>query len=122
MFIKQFIQTYKKVRLEYKNYLQEQREKKALLSAKSDFSLLEKLIQAVNKSPDLRVEVRLEDGTVLLLKTYKAPERKTASQLIMVPQEFGKYSTTQMARLVERRLFNKSRRKQNYGSVKRTSK
>lgn len=84
MFIKQFIQTYKKVRLEYKNYLQEQREKKALLSAKSDFSLLEKLIQAVNKSPDLRVEVRLEDGTVLLLKTYKAPERKTASQLMFL--------------------------------------
>lgn len=82
MFIKQFIQTYKKARLEYKNHLQQQREKKALLSSKSDFSLLEKLIQAVNKSPDLRVEVRLEDGTVLLLKTYKAPERKTASQLI----------------------------------------
>lgn len=49
MFIKQFISTFKKVRLEYKIYLQEQREKKALLSAKSDFSLLEKLIQAVNK-------------------------------------------------------------------------
>lgn len=111
MFIKQFISTFKKVRLEYKIYLQEQREKKALLSAKSDFSLLEKLIQAVNKSPDLRVEVRLEDGTVLLLKTYKAPERKTASQLIMVHQGFGKYSTTQMARLVERKLFNKSRRR-----------
>lgn len=44
MFIKQFISTFKKVRLEYKNYLQQQREKKALLSAKSDFSLLEKLI------------------------------------------------------------------------------
>ena len=31
MFIKQFISTFKKVRLEYKIYLQEQREKKALL-------------------------------------------------------------------------------------------
>lgn len=32
MFIKQFISTFKKVRLEYKIHLQEQREKRALLS------------------------------------------------------------------------------------------
>ena len=48
MFIKQFISTFKKVRLENKIYLQQQREKKALLSAKSDFSLLEKLIRHFN--------------------------------------------------------------------------
>lgn len=34
MFIKQFIQTYKKVRLEYKIHLQEQREKKAKIETR----------------------------------------------------------------------------------------
>ena len=82
MFIKQFISTFKKVRQEYKEELQLQKEKKALLSAHSDWHLLEQLFQAVNTNPDLRVEVRLEDGTVLLLKTYRQPERRTASQLI----------------------------------------
>lgn len=70
------------VRTEYKELVQLEKEKTQLLSSKSDWSLLEKLIQGVNTNPDLRVEVHLYDGTTLLLKTYKAPEKKTASQLI----------------------------------------
>ena len=48
--------------------------KRQLLSRKTDFHLLEELIQEVNENPDLRIEVRLSDGTVLLLKTYHKTE------------------------------------------------
>ena len=48
--------------------------KRQLLSRKTDFHLLEQLIQDVNENPDLRIEVRLADGTVLLLKTYHKVE------------------------------------------------
>ena len=48
--------------------------KRQLLSRKTDFHLLEQLIQDVNENPDLRIEVRLTDGTVLLLKTYHKVE------------------------------------------------
>ena len=48
--------------------------KRQLLSRKTDFHLLEELIQDVNENPDLRIEVRLTDGTVLLLKTYHKTE------------------------------------------------
>ena len=48
--------------------------KRQLLSRKTDFHLLEQLIQDVNENPDLRIEVRLTDGTVLLLKTYHKTE------------------------------------------------
>ena len=48
--------------------------KRQLLSRKTDFHLLEQLIQDVNENPDLRIEVRLADGTVLLLKTYHKAE------------------------------------------------
>jgi hypothetical protein len=48
--------------------------KRQLLSRKTDFHLLEQLIQDVNENPDLRIEVRLNDGTVLLLKTYHKTE------------------------------------------------
>ena len=48
--------------------------KRQLLSRKTDFHLLEQLIQDVNENPDLRIEVRLNDGTVLLLKTYHKVE------------------------------------------------
>ena len=48
--------------------------KRQLLSRKTDFHLLEELIQNVNENPDLRIEVRLSDGTVLLLKTNHKTE------------------------------------------------
>jgi 16S rRNA (cytosine967-C5)-methyltransferase len=38
--------------------------KRQLLSRKTDFHLLEQLIQDVNENPDLRIEVRLNDATV----------------------------------------------------------
>ncbi len=51
----------------------ESQAKKALLSAKTDFSFLETLIQKCNDNPNLRINVTLRDGTTLALSTYKQP-------------------------------------------------
>ena len=58
----------------YKEKKKEEKLKKKLLSKKSDWHLLEQLIQKTNENPDLRIEVRLTDGTVLLLRTYHKTE------------------------------------------------
>ena len=58
----------------YKQKKKEEKLKKKLLGKKSDWHLLEQLIQKCNDNPDLRIEVRLNDGTVLLLKTYHKAE------------------------------------------------
>ena len=58
----------------YKQKKAEEKLKRKLLNKKSDFHLLEQLIQKCNENPDLRIEVRLTDGTVLLLKTYHKTE------------------------------------------------
>ena len=58
----------------YKQKKREEKLKKKLLGKKGDWHLLEQLIQKCNDNPDLRIEVRLNDGTVLLLKTYHKVE------------------------------------------------
>ena len=70
---------FKEARNYYKQLKNEEKNKKKLLSAKTDFYLLEELIQKINDNPDLRIEVFLTDGTRLLLKTY---QKKEVSQLI----------------------------------------
>lgn len=56
--------------------LKEKADKEALLSAKSDFTMLESLIQKCNANPDLKVEVRLKDGTVIFLKSYHEEKKR----------------------------------------------
>ncbi|MCQ2587939.1 MAG: hypothetical protein MJ174_07475 [Treponema sp.] len=63
----------------YKELKAEDKNKKKLLSSKSDFNMLEQLIQKVNDNPNLRIEVFLNDGTRLILKNYV---KKETSQLI----------------------------------------
>ena len=58
----------------YREKKAEEKLKRKLLNKKSDFHLLEQLIQKCNENPDLRIEVRMSDGTVLLLKTYHKTE------------------------------------------------
>jgi hypothetical protein len=65
---------FKEARDFYKQKKREEKLKKKLLGKKSDWNLLEQLIQKCNDNPDLRIEVRLNDGTVLLLKTYHKVE------------------------------------------------
>lgn len=59
----------------YKELKEEEKNKRKLLSAKTDFHMLEELIQKVNENPYLRIEVRLKDGTSMLLKTYLKDNR-----------------------------------------------
>jgi hypothetical protein len=66
--LKESIRYYKELKAEDKN-------KRKLLSAKTDFHMLEELIQKVNENPYLRIEVRLKDGTSMLLKTYLKDNR-----------------------------------------------
>lgn len=65
---------FREARQFYKEKKREEKLKKKLLSHKTDFHLLEQLVQKCNENPDLRIEVRLNDGTVLLLKTYHKVE------------------------------------------------
>lgn len=65
---------FKEARQFYKEKKREEKLKKKLLGKKSDWHLLEQLVQKCNDNPDLRIEVRLTDGTVLLLKTYHKVE------------------------------------------------
>ena len=65
---------FKEARQFYKEKKREEKLKKKLLGKKSDWHLLEQLVQKCNENPDLRIEVRLNDGTVLLLKTYHKVE------------------------------------------------
>lgn len=66
--LKESIRYYKELKAEEKN-------KRKLISAKTDFHMLEELIQKVNENPYLRIEVRLKDGTSMLLKTYLKDNR-----------------------------------------------
>ena len=65
---------FKEARQFYKEKKREEKLKKKLLGKKSDWLLLEQLVQKCNENPDLRFVVRLNDGTVLLLKTYHKVE------------------------------------------------
>lgn len=60
----------------YKDKKIEERQKRKLLSSKSDYHLLEQMIQRVNENPELRVEIFLNDGTRILLKTYEEKLQK----------------------------------------------
>lgn len=65
-----------KLNEEKKRLLSEKQMKEQFLSSKSDWSLLEKLVQQINLQPDLKIEVHLNDGTVLYLRCYDDNENK----------------------------------------------
>ncbi len=60
----------------YKEKKLEEKQKKELLNAKTDFSLLERLIVKCNNNPNLKVVVKLLDGTRLELTTYEPKKTK----------------------------------------------
>ena len=63
----------------YKIYIQNELEKKALLSSKSDWSMLESLVQKCNDNPNLRITVYLNDNTRIDMKTYDVHKTITSS-------------------------------------------
>lgn len=65
----------------YRDRKNEERDKKKLITAKTDFHLLEQLVQKCNGNPDLKIAVFLRDGTRLELTTW-APQKKRDYELI----------------------------------------
>lgn len=60
----------------YKDKKLEEKQRKQLINAKTDFNLLEKLIVQCNNNPNLKVVVKLQDGTRLELTTYEPRKTK----------------------------------------------
>jgi len=60
----------------YRERKSEEKNKKRLINSKSDFHLLEELIQKCNENPALKIAVFMRDGTRLELKTYEPPKKR----------------------------------------------
>lgn len=58
----------------YRQRKQEEKDRKRLINRKTDFGLLEQLIQKCNENPDLRIDIHLTDGTVLNMRCYHKTE------------------------------------------------
>ena len=54
----------------YKQLRTEEKQRKALINSNTDFTLLEQLIQKMNVNPNLGVEIYLNDGSKILIKTH----------------------------------------------------
>lgn len=55
----------------YRIEMKQQVEKHKLLSSKSDWYMIETFICQINNDPNLKVEIKLNDGTRILLRSYK---------------------------------------------------
>lgn len=65
----------RKAILDYKIYCHEQSEKNKLLSSKSNWNMIETFIKKCNDNPNLVVEIRLKDSTIIKLGTYVKPSK-----------------------------------------------
>ena len=65
----------------YKELKREAKDKAALLSSKSNWSMIETWIQKCNQNPDLKVTINLTDGTIITMTAYK-PEPVTMDKLL----------------------------------------
>jgi hypothetical protein len=74
-------QSIKDTRQRYKELKREAKDKAALLSSKSNWSLIETYIQQCNKNPDLKVTINLTDGTIITMTAYK-PEAPSINALL----------------------------------------
>lgn len=59
----------------YKTLKREEKEKQRLINAKTNFILLENLIQKCNENDKLKITVYLKDGTRLELQTTQEKKR-----------------------------------------------
>lgn len=55
--------------------------RKELLNAKTNFGLLESFIQKINENPNLVIDVTLNDGTKLSLKTHATKKSSFYSEV-----------------------------------------
>ena len=73
-------QSIKDTKQRYKELKREAKDKAALLSNKSNWSMIETWIQKCNQNPDLKVTINLTDGTIITMTAYK-PEPVTMDKL-----------------------------------------
>ena len=71
----------KEARQVYRQQVQETKDKYKLLNSKSNWSMVEKWVQECNENPNLKVTIRLLDGTTLILTAYK-PEKTNINQML----------------------------------------
>lgn len=71
----------KKAYQQYKISIQNELDKKELLSSRSDWTMLESLVKKCNDNPNLRISIFLTDGTRIDMKTYEQ-SKMTYSSLI----------------------------------------
>ena len=80
-FWKIMVKSIKDAYMSYKISIQKELEKKALLSSRSDWTMLENLVKKCNENPNLRIEVFLNDGTRINMKTFEV-QRQNPYMLI----------------------------------------
>jgi len=73
-------QSIKDTKQRYRELKREAKDKAALLSSKSNWSMIETWIQKCNQNPDLRVTINLTDGTIINMTAYK-PEPLSMDKL-----------------------------------------
>ena len=74
-------QAIKDTKQRYRELKREAKDKAALLSSKSNWSMIETWIQKCNKNPDLKVTINLTDGTIITMTSYK-PEAPSINELL----------------------------------------
>lgn len=74
-----------KLNEEKKRLLSEKQLKDQLLSKKSDWSLLEKLVQEINLQPNLHVDIHLQDGTIINMRCFDENEHKIKDDGSILP-------------------------------------
>lgn len=74
-------QALKEAKAKYKAGIEEAINKRKLLNSHSDWSMIETFVQQCNKNPDLKVTIRLLDGTTIIMTAYK-PEKVSMNQIL----------------------------------------
>lgn len=70
------INSIKEAHKKYKVQMQEELAKHKLLNSHSDWSLISKFIEEINKDPNLKVTITLYDGTKVDIGTYNKTQKK----------------------------------------------
>lgn len=71
----------------YKTEMKLQLKKHQLLSSKSDWSMIESFVQEMNTQPNLKITVRLNDGTEIQMRCYNEETMKDYEYIEAVVKE-----------------------------------
>lgn len=74
-------QALKEAKERYKAQIEDAINRRKLLNSHSDWSMIETFVQQCNQNPDLKVTIRLLDGTTIIMTAYK-PEKVSMNQML----------------------------------------